>query len=823
MDEKRNKPSASFESADLRRQAEPRRHIQEPTTVAQQDRHLKSFFQAATAGLVLLDKNLRYVQINDTLAEINGLPAEDHIGRTLREVLPGLAPVREPILRKVLATGEPILNVELSGETPSQPGMQRHWVISSFPILGSDGSPEGVGSIVVETTEQKRAEESLRAAKQAAEASQSQYEQTVAMISDVVWRYEVDGHGQFVTSYVSPVADRLLGLPAGTIGDSFEKYFSYVDPEDLPPVRETLFAALNTPTNEIAAEYRMRKVDGTTLWIRSKGSAHLQPDGHIAAFGITTDITERKCADEALQESELRFRNLIDTSPDAIGLISLEGQILMANQQAARFFGFDSIEELLAKVTNGFEVLAPEEHQRARNNAQKVIQAGVLQDIEYCACRRDGSRFFVECGASLQRDSLGNPNGMLVVFRDITQRKQAEQLLQHAKEAAEAANRAKSEFLANMSHEIRTPMTAVLGFSDLLVSNNLSSAERQTYLAGIRRNGMALLDLINSILDLSRIEAEKLVLERAECPLRPIIDDVMSVVNVNVMKKGLSLVVDYRWPLPETIQTDPARLRQILVNLASNAVKFTAQGEVRVSVGCQRGNNGSARMVFAVSDTGIGIPSEKIDELFQPFMQVDGSASRRYGGTGLGLVISKRLAKALGGDIEVVSELGKGSTFTLTIDAGSLRGVRMVQSPKLTEIDEEASFSQERQPAFHGRVLLVEDVPDIHLVLGCVLRQFNLQVEIAEDGHVACQMVENSKVEDSPYDLILMDIQMPRMNGYEATRWLRQHGWKGPIVALTAHAMAGDREKCLAAGCDGYLSKPVNAVELQDVLRRHLS
>ena len=218
-------------------------------------------------------------------------------------------------------------------------------------------------------------------------------------------------------------------------------------------------------------------------------------------------------------------------------------------------------------------------------------------------------------------------------------------------------------------------------------------------------------------------------------------------------------------------------------------------------------------MQFAVSDTGIGIPTEKIGELFQPFMQVDGSASRRYGGTGLGLAISRRLAAALGGDIEVASELGKGSTFTLTIDAGPLQGVRMLQSPELAAAAEEVSPSVEQEPALQGRVLLAEDVPSVQLVLGYILRSLNLQVEIAEDGRVACNMAQKSKADGSPYDLILMDIQMPRMNGYEAVRWLRHYGWQGPIVALTAHAMVGDREKCLEAGCDDYLSKPVNAIE----------
>ena len=300
------------------------------------------------------------------------------------------------------------------------------------------------------------------------------------------------------------------------------------------------------------------------------------------------------------------------------------------------------------------------------------------------------------------------------ISRDISDRKQVEAELIGAKTAAEAANRAKSEFLANMSHEIRTPMTAILGFADLLTMPNLSGREQRQYLDAIQRNGKALLELINDILDLSRIEADKLTLEVTDCPLRPIVEDVLSVCRVRAQEKGLSLEADYRCPLPETIRTDPTRLRQILVNLVGNAVKFTARGGVTVRVeycklqiaDCKLQNEEGERagqhprrktqdrrpktqdprpnsndqsaicsLRFAVSDTGIGIPADKLGQIFKPFVQADASLTRRYGGTGLGLTISMRLAHALGGDIEVVSELGKGSTFTLSIDAGPVEGL----------------------------------------------------------------------------------------------------------------------------------------------------
>jgi CheY-like chemotaxis protein len=280
--------------------------------------------------------------------------------------------------------------------------------------------------------------------------------------------------------------------------------------------------------------------------------------------------------------------------------------------------------------------------------------------------------------------------------------------------------------------------------------------------------------------------------------------------------------VDYCFPLPESVSTDKRRLYQILVNLVGNAVKFTARGGVRVGIQCLSGPAGSARMRFAVSDTGIGIAPERITDLFQPFMQVDASATRRYGGTGLGLAISKRLAQALGGDIEVTSESGAGSTFTLTIDIGSLDGVPMFQfAPTAAAVDEEIG-ARRQALALQGRVLLVEDVPAIEVVLSQILRKLNLEVHCAPNGRIACQLALKSLADGCPFDMILMDIQMPEMDGYEATSRLRSQGWQGPIVALTAHAMVGDREKCLRAGCDGYLAKPVVISELHAVLARYL-
>jgi signal transduction histidine kinase/ActR/RegA family two-component response regulator len=402
-----------------------------------------------------------------------------------------------------------------------------------------------------------------------------------------------------------------------------------------------------------------------------------------------------------------------------------------------------------------------------------------------------------------------------------------------ATQRAELGNRAKSEFLANMSHEIRTPMTAILGFIDLLYTEgDLSKAppERIDAIMTIYRNANSLLQLINDILDLSKIETGKLVIDETSVSPTDIVLQVVDLMRMRAEEKAIELDVEAIDPLPATITSDPARLRQILVNLLGNAVKFTHHGTVRLSVQ-QIDHGGAPQIEFRVGDTGIGIAEDQIAGLFAPFAQADSTITRRYGGTGLGLAISKRLATELGGDLTVSSVLGQGSTFTLRVPARP--GILQSQSGEIPTREEGASTSDadaslpQAAPGGSGvlpkldcRVLLVEDSLDNQRLISLFLRKAGAQVVIAENGRIGCDLVLQGLDSGAPFDVVLMDMQMPVLDGYSASRELRQARVETPIIALTAHAMADDRRKCLSAGCDEYLTKPVDRQQLIAMVAR---
>jgi len=420
---------------------------------------------------------------------------------------------------------------------------------------------------------------------------------------------------------------------------------------------------------------------------------------------------------------------------------------------------------------------------------------------------RDGG--WISANARPLRDPNGSLMGGVMVFRDITASKQSEEALHKAKLSAEAANLSKSSFLANMSHEIRTPLSSILGFTELIRRGIGTKDEQRSYFETISAGGRHLSGLIDDILDLSKIEAGRIDFERVRCSPHQVISEALSVLRVRAQQQFLSLECRWTSGVPETIWTDPARLRQLLMNLIGNAIKFTEQGSVTL-LASVTWDEPEPRFQIEVRDTGIGIPQDRLESIFNPFEQADSSITRRFGGTGLGLAISRQIVEGLGGTLTVESEVGRGSTFRVTLATGPLDGIRMLESPPSEALHPGDGISTATVADISGaRLLLVEDGVSNRELLSLVLREAGADVTCAENGLAGVKAAMQSH-----YDLILMDMQMPVMDGYTATQRLRELHCAVPIIALTAHAMRSDRDKCLAAGCSGYLTKPIDIDKL---------
>jgi signal transduction histidine kinase len=407
------------------------------------------------------------------------------------------------------------------------------------------------------------------------------------------------------------------------------------------------------------------------------------------------------------------------------------------------------------------------------------------------------------------------------------ERKQIELELERAKEEALAASRAKSEFLAHMSHEIRSPLTAILGFADNLLEPHVAPDELVAAAETIKRNGQHLLEIVNDILDISKIESCRFEVEQLDCSPAQILLDVLEVLQPRARGKGLQLELDWAPGVPATITSDSVRLKQILLNLVSNAIKFTKQGEVRIGVKLielpHLNGLGEPRLQITVTDTGIGMTATQVQNLFVAYQQGGSWVTRTYGGTGLGLAISRELARKLGGDITVGTVVGQGSRFTVCVRTGPLEGVPRLNSPADSEAQSlSQALSRANNIRLDCRILLAEDGPDNRRLISYLLCKAGAEVTLAEDGQQAVELAILAETEQQPFDLILMDMIMPGMDGVQATRTLRAAGLSLPIVALTANAMSGVRQQCLAAGCDDFATKPIDRSTLLTTIRKWL-
>ncbi len=512
-----------------------------------------------------------------------------------------------------------------------------------------------------------------------------------------------------------------------------------------------------------------------------------------------------------------RVREALDILAEGLMIVGTDDRILLANHALAQVTGRNADELIGQKASSlGFRCRLPDGSQPW---AEALAAEKPVSNITMDFFAADGARIFnVNCSPLKGNDRRNR--GVMVTFDDVTTLEQHKIELRAAKDEADAANKAKSDFLANMSHEIRNPMNAIVGFTDILRRGLEENEKTRTeYLNTIHASGTHLMDLINDILDLSKIEAGKMEVEVCDCSPFQVVAEVVNVMQMKAQQQNLVLESSVRGRIPRMIHTDPTRLRQILMNLVGNAIKFTQRGHIRI-VSELIDDDRCPLLQFEIIDTGIGMTPDQSAKIFEEFTQADSSVNRRFGGTGLGLAISKRLTEALGGSITVTSVPGKGSRFTFTIATGNISMIPRIDHDAAVAALKDGYAAQKTGLSVtfkRARVLVTDDTPANRQLVGLVLRKAGLHVEEAKNGLEAVQRATAEK-----FDLLLMDMQMPVMDGFTATRKLREKGMNAPIIALTANVMASDRERCEQAGCNGFLTKPIDIDNLLQALSERL-
>lgn len=676
--------------------------------------------------------------------------------------------------------------------------------------------------------------------------AQLSFQVLVEHASDLIWSVTRDGH----FTYVSPSWDRITGYkPEQLLGRHLAEL---VHPEDLPRCARYLRSFLQGDDHPDKPEYRVLHADGSWHWHIAGGQAVRDAEGRFCSLvGISRDITHQKLSEERLRQSETRFRNLFENTP----AIAVQGydrhrRVIFWNEASENLYGY-SVREAMGRLLEELIIPPPMRPQVIAGIESWIAGGEPIPACELRLQRADGSPVDVFSSHVLMPNYKGEPE-MYCVDVDLTGIKQVEEQLRGVNtelEAAveqsramaleaQAASRAKSDFLANMSHEIRTPMTAILGYAELLNGerDDHQGPEQITEAIGtIQRNGRHLLTIINDVLDMSKIESGKMTVERLKISPATLVGEVAEMIRPRLEGKDLSFRLIFETEVPGAMTTDPTRLRQILINLLGNAIKFCERGQITLRVSADRKpteETSRAWLRIAVEDTGVGMTAEQCQRIarFNPFTQADTSMTRRFGGTGLGLSISNALARLLGGRMVIRSEEGVGSAFTVELPLENPDRVAWLTPEEATaqhreparaepaKTEEAGSGAASETPLVGRRILLAEDGPDNQRLISFYLKKAGADVTVAENGRLACEAVEQATAGQG-FDLIIMDMQMPELDGYEATRRLRDAGCTLPVVALTAHAMTGDRAKCLDAGCDEYATKPVNRAALVALCR----
>lgn len=738
---------------------------------------LMELYRTASAGMGFLCSELKWAGCNQAARDVLERTEQELLGHDFAESLhPDSREVLDNLVQKIHEGGGPWAEAEML-LLVREPDTK-----SACVRLAANGT---AGYIV-----------HLTAAPKAAGPSEprrdSLREKAVALASLGSWEWS---RASGEVSFSEEIYD-FCGLRDEPDRRGADALLELVCPED----REELYKrAVNAFTSgEFDYELRLRRGDKQERWVHLGGKVEYGSDGRPSGmYGYALDITGPKRIELELQETVQRYNSLKRYNHDAVFSLDLEGKVINANDMATRLTGY-TVEEIAGR---SFEPIVGQANLRVLLDDVNSSEGDKERAVNKI---RHKNGHDVEVLATIAPIIINKRKvGFYILAKDITEQKR----LLIEKETAENTIKAKSEFLAMMSHELRTPMNGVIGMTDLLLDMTEPGSTEREYLEIIRKSGDTLLAIINDVLDYSKIEAGRAALHDQRFVLRDCIGSAVDVLHYKAASKGLSIAVDIAPDVPETLVGDSDRLKQILLNLVGNSIKFTYTGGVMLTVSAEDARAGKCRLRFTVEDTGIGVPADQAHRLFEPFYQLDHFMSRRHEGTGLGLAITKQLVELMGGSIAYIPSADPGATFTFTVVFG--HGDANEATP-----DSDSSAGPDRPQSL--RILVAEDNEINQLVLKKMLEKHGHAVKVVGDGTEVLEAVTNE-----PFDVVFMDVQMPRMNGFEATRAMKEAlpPDKVPvIIAVTANALKGDRENCLAAGMDDYISKPVKIDALNRVL-----